>query len=118
MATSYWEPPIAWPREIGCWANGEAIDVKDVPPVVPREHPSVTVVQVFSAQNGGDFEAEYWFERHEGGAYLYRLSRVREVMPPLPPQARGFTESVRIPMATRAAEVKQRRREWAEVTHA
>jgi hypothetical protein len=105
---------------IGQWSSGEAIDIVGVPLVVDMVNAAPTVLAPFAAANGGMFDALYVFqERRDNGKWLYRLHRVEESMPPLPPQLQGFSDDRRLPMMdafgfSAALEAEQRKREWAE----
>lgn len=72
-------------------------------------------------RHGGMASAIYrYHERRESsGKWLWRLDRIDEWMPPLPPQLRTRDDSRRLPMMDESGysatlEAEQRKREWAE----
>lgn len=115
---------------IGAWSSGEPIDIQNVPLIrtVPLSC-GVHLVEMFDAQNGGQFVATYTFisGTTKSGARghkriidaVYSLSSVEEQMPPKPPQIQGFGDDVRLPMMRDGAydptlEAEQRKMEWQE----
>ena len=66
----------------------------------------------FESQLGGFYKAIYECRAIVEGGYLAHLIDVYCVIPPCPPQLRGFDDTVRIPMPTMEEEIKQRCREW------
>lgn len=106
---------------VGKWSSGERISLEKVPLdlCMKRELLGPFVVQTFSTKDDGMFEAEYLYsEQRSNGNRVYKLHKVTEMMPPMPPQIRGYSDDIRLPMFdgygfSASLEAKQRKKEWA-----
>lgn len=93
------------------------------PPVIIEREPGAgaRLMLPMEDKHGGMANALYVFHerRESSGKWLWKLERIDEWLPPLPPQLQTVDDSRRLPMMEDGAfsvrlEALQREREWAE----